>query len=48
MEMNSTGITYGYIRVSTTFQNDDRHWLAMDVVFLLVKIFCFRQESEKF
>ena len=38
MEMNSNGITYGYIRVSTTFQNDDRQWLAMDVVFLLVKI----------
>ncbi len=30
MEMDSKGITYGYIRVSTTFQNDDRQWLAMD------------------
>ena len=46
--MNNKGNIYGYIRVSTTLQNDDRQWLAMDVVFLLVKIFCFRQESEKF
>ena len=30
MEMNRKGITYGYIRVSTALQHDDRQWLAMD------------------
>lgn len=29
MKMNNGNI-YGYIRVSTTLQNDDRQWLAMD------------------
>ena len=28
--MNNKGNIYGYIRVSTTLQNDDRQWLAMD------------------
>lgn len=28
--MKSTGITYGYIRVSTLAQRDDRQWLAME------------------
>ena len=28
--MNNKGKIYGYIRVSTTLQNDDRQWLAMD------------------
>ena len=28
--MNNKANIYGYIRVSTTLQNDDRQWLAMD------------------
>ena len=28
--MENTGITYGYIRVSTLAQRDDRQWLAME------------------
>ena len=28
--MDNKGNIYGYIRVSTTLQHDDRQWLAMD------------------
>lgn len=28
--MNNKANIYGYIRVSTTLQNDDRQWMAMD------------------
>lgn len=47
--MNNKGNIYGYIRVSTTLQNDDRRWLAMDE-FGVAREFVFvdKQSSKDF
>ena len=47
--MNNKGNIYGYIRVSTTLQNDDRQWLAMDE-FGVARDFVFvdRQSGKDF
>ena len=47
--MNNKGNIYGYIRVSTTLQNDDRQWLAMDE-FGVAREFVFvdRQSGKDF
>lgn len=41
------GSVYGYVRVSTREQNEDRQWIAMCQSGVLEKNICMDKQSEK-